>query len=183
MKKTIIVIVLILIVLVLVRLFIGHQYIKIKVPYNNPIYQLSVNGEIKGMDMEINKNQTILPSALTLVYTAHLFTSPSMIDLNYGDNIILSVSGYYCFSDLTGKEKQVACSGNDKIIKEIEDITFNNMKITGGSEIGLTNDLIYEGKYIENISQLLLKKGKFQIEISLEHQKINSNLFFIIDLK
>ena len=66
---------------------------------------------------------------------------------------------------------------------EIGKITFDNLMILGGSEIGLTNTLIHNWEYKENVIDLLNKKGLYQFEIQFHYNNIYSTLLFLIDLK
>lgn len=183
-KKLYICIIIILILFIFVKIFFGHLYIKLKIPYGNPIYKLEVNNDLKGLNMETQKILTIIPGMLSFTSTAHVFTEPSKFIMQYGEEIHLDIKGYYCFSNLTGKERQVSCSDyNHSTMKEINQISFKKMKIYGGSSQGITNNLVYEGEFQTDITYLITKKGYYQVEINLEHEKIKSNLFFILEIR
>ena len=169
--------------LIFIKVFFGHLYLKFKTPYDNPIYKLEVNNDLKGLNMEVQKILTIIPDTLSFVLTAHIYTEPSKFTIQYGEEINLDIKGYYCFSNLTGKERQVNCSNyNHSTMKEINPISFKKMKIYGGSSMGLTNDLIYDGEFQKNITHFITKKGYYQREINLEHEKIKSDLYFILEI-
>ena len=183
-KKIVIVFVVLIVLIILLKIVLGQIDIKMKIPYNNPIYRLQLNDNYYGMNMEINYNVNIIPKNLTFIKTAHLFTSPSEAKIKLGEKISLNIIGYNCFSNIGNKEKQIGCTNyNHKIMKEIKDIKFSKMKITGGSEVGLVNDLIYDGEFTNELTNLITKKGEYQIEIILEHKPISSNLFFIIEVE
>ena len=103
--------------------------------------------------------------------------------MNFGDKILLNITGYNCFLKVGDKESQTSCADyNHKIMKEIENLKFTKMKIMGGSEVGITNDLIYDGDYVNDLTNIITKKGKYQIEINLEHKPISSVLIFILEV-
>lgn len=52
-KKIFICIILVLVLFIFIKVVWGHLYLKFKVPYDNPIYKLEVNNDLKGMNMEI----------------------------------------------------------------------------------------------------------------------------------
>ena len=183
-KKIFICIILVLVLLIFIKVLWGHLYLKFKIPYDNPIYKLEVNNDLKGMNMEIQKVFTIVPNTFSIVSTAHVFTEPSKFTIQYGEEINMDIKGYYCFSNLTGKERSISCNNyNHPIMKEINNISLKKMKIYGGSSQGLTNNLIYDGEFQKNITHLITKKGYYQIELNLEHEKIKSDLIFIIEIK
>lgn len=178
------IIILILLFLIIIKVLFGQINLKIKVPYDNPIYQLKINNEIKGLNMEVKKSIPIVPHFLNFISSAHVFTTPSKFTIPFGEPIIVDISGYYCFSDITGKEIQISCTDyNHPIMKEIETVALKQMKITGGSTDGLTGHLIYEGVFKKNIADIIKSKGIYQIEIMLDHENINSNLIFIVDVR
>lgn len=184
MKKIVIVFVILIILIVLLKIFFGKIDIKMKIPYNNPIYRLQLNENYYGMNMEVNYNVNIISKNLTFIKTTHLFTSPSEAKIKLGEKISLNITGYNCYLKVGNKENQIGCTNYDhKIMKEIKDIKFSKLKITGGSEVGLVNDLIYDGEFTNELTDLITKKGKYQIEIMLEHKPISSDLFFIIEVE
>ena len=183
-KKILLIIALLLMIIILLRLFVGHVYIKAIIPYKNPIYKLEINGETKGAGMEVMEKTTIVPGILSFISSAHLFPLSPRFELNYGDKIIMDITGYYCFTDISGKKSQVSCVNYDhKYMEEIDNINCTHMIISGGSEVGVTNDMVYQGEYKDDITDLLSHKGIYVVKIELEHNKTNSTLEYTLDLK
>lgn len=128
-KKIFICIILVLVLFIFIKVVWGHLYLKFKVPYDNPIYKLEVNNDLKGMNMEIQKIFTIVPNTFSIVSTAHVFTEPSKFTIQYGEEINMDIKGYYCFSNLTGKERSISCNNyNHPIMKEINNISLKKIK-------------------------------------------------------
>ena len=92
MKKIVIVFVILIILIVLLKIFFGKIDIKMKIPYNNPIYRLQLNENYYGMNMEVNYNVNIISKNLTFIKTTHLFTSPSEAKIKLGEKISLNIT-------------------------------------------------------------------------------------------
>ncbi len=183
-KKSVIIILVVILSIIIFKIFVGHFNITLNMPYNNPIYRLQINDEYYGMNMEMDYKKNLIPKTLTFINVAEVFTYPSKITLKYGEEIKLNITGYNCYLDKKGKEKQIRCLNYEhKIMKEIKDIEFTKMTILGGSEIGITNDLVYEGKFNNDLTNIISKKGIYDIEIMLEHNAITSIVEFLIELK
>lgn len=186
MKKKIILIVLsVLILLVtLVKIFIGQFNFVTKKSYNNPIYTLDIGNEKIGLLMEIKKRMTLIPGTLYIINKAYIPTSPYGLILDYGKELNLDINGYYCYMNVGGKKMKIPCTGNNSNnIEKINNMHIDHLLILGGLEGGLSNNLIYDGEYKSNITELLSKKGVYQIEVNLHHDNIESDLYIIIELK
>lgn len=172
-----------LLIVILFKIFVGHFFIVTSLPYNNPIYKLTINSEVKGLGMEIKKYNEILPNTLSFVTNAIVFTPPQRFEINYGERILMNIKGYYCFSNINGKNLQVGCANYEhEIMKEINNINYTHLVIKGGSLIGLTNDIVYDGAYKADITDLLNHKGIYTISIEVEHDNIKAGLEYILDL-
>lgn len=170
----------IVITLILLRAIIGVFNIPVKRYFDNPIYELKINEKKYGMVMEIRNNQTIIPYMLNFYSIKLLAEGESRISINYGDKIILDVKGYNCYGK-TGE--QINCMNlTQNTLKEINNIEFKDMYISGGSQVGITNKKVYEGEYIEDITHLLQTKGIYNVIINVEHDNIKSHLEFVLDL-
>ena len=62
-------------------------------------------------------------------------------------------------------------------------MNLSELKITGGLATGITNALIYDGEYISDITDLLEKKGYYQIFITSKYDNYESDILFTINLK
>jgi len=179
-----IIVIFLIVIIVVFKVFVGNVEIEREAPYKNPIYKLYINGELKGLDMSVKKRKTIIPDTFYSSQIVNIVINNSKFEIRYGTQINIDIIGYNCFTNLNGRDIQVGCFDyNNENMKEIGKMTFDNLMILGGSEIGLTNTLIYNGEYKENVTDLLNKKGLYQFEIQLHHNNIYSTLLFIIDLK
>lgn len=183
-KKIFVFIILMLTLIVSIKIIWGELEIKMKIPYNNPIYKVNVNELEVGPGIESRKTNTILPGIITFSKVSIDFVENSKVEVDYGSKINFDVKGYFCYSDITGNEKQVGCSNNKNYkLKSIANINYYRMKILGGSTVGISNDIIYDGKYKNDVSDLLANKGKYQVEIYLNHENINSEIYFMVEVK
>lgn len=182
-KRMIIILGIFTFAIIIFKVFISPLNIKLEIPYNNPIYRLQLNDDYYGMNMEINYNINIIPQNFTFIKTAHVYTYPSKITVKLGDEMSLNITAYNCFLKSNNKLNKIGCTNyNHQIMKEIKNLKFTKMKITGGSETGLVNDLVYNGNYTNELNNLITEKGLYQIEIMLEHKPITSSLIFIIEV-
>lgn len=64
-------------------------------------------------------------------------------------------------------------------MKEINNINYTHLVIKGGSLIGLTNDIVYDGAYKASITDLLNHNGFNTISVEVEHDNIKAGLAYI----
>jgi hypothetical protein len=183
-KKLLIVIISILIIIGGIRIFFGTINITLKIPFNNPTYVLKVNDQLVSGNLDVKKKNTFIPYVVNLKLSAWLSTKgESRLTIKQGDNINLTIEAYDCFSNITGERKLTACSyDNSKIeLEEIEDVKYS-MIIRGGSPIGMTNTLIYDGAYQNNLTTIMKEKGIYTIEISAKHNDIESTIHLLLEI-
>lgn len=180
MKKIILYIFLILILaFIIIKIFVGKLFINVEIPYYNPIYSLNFNNEIIGVDIEIRKNTTIIPKTVYITSYSTIYNNIEPIEIKYGEEMNLDIKGYYCFTNLTGNKTPTECENlKHEIMNEIDNIKINTIEIYGGSLVGETGDLVYEGEYQSNITNLINKKGNYSIKINLSHENIDSDVYF-----
>lgn len=186
MKKVFIPII-IIVLMVLIRIIFGELNIKLKISFNNPTYKMMINEKETGIDLETRKTNTIIPLFLKLTSVVYNYSvnGDSTTKYDFGQRINLSIKSYYCYGKITGNESQTMCTNDNSkyTLKEIENVDYTRMKITGGLATGITNALIYDGEYISDITDLLEKKGYYQIFITSKYDNYESDILFTINLK
>ena len=174
---------LIIIFFILFKIFIGEVNINNSHTFTNPIYELYVNDELKGLDMVINKKRTIIPFILYSTSTVALSKGEVNFDTYYGSDIILKIKGLNCYANIDGKNILSPCNNYDnKYTEEIKNIKIDKMIITEGLK-GLNGDYVYDGEFKENVKDLLPKKGRYVFRIYLHHDGLDSTILFIMKLK
>lgn len=183
-KKLLILIISVLIIIGVIRMFFGTINITLKIPFNNPTYVLKINDELAGGNLDIKKNKTFIPYVINLKLSTWLSTKgESRLTVKQEDNITLTIEAYNCFSDITGEKKLTACSyDNSKMeLEKIENGKYS-MVIRGGSTIGMTNTLIYDGTYQKDLTTIIKGKGIYTIEISAKHNDIESIIHLLLEI-
>ncbi len=181
-RKDVILIVLItsIVLITLFKIFIGYADIYVHIPYDNPIYRLKINDKYTGTIMEVKHTINIIPKTLTFTNIADVVVEPPSTELVLGDEMKMDITGYNCYLDVNGRVDKIGCVNyNHKIMKEIDNIKPTSILVYG-SEEGLSGDVAYDGDYTDDLAEVLTKKGRYLVEIFLEHQHIYSKLSFYV---
>lgn len=173
-------------VVIIIRLFFGVINIKVNIPFKNPTYIISISDLETGFDLETRKTNTIIPFFLKFTSVIYFYSvnGNSTINYDFGKPINILIDSYYCYNDVTGKEKQTICTNDNSNLnlKKIENIKYTKMEITGGSTSGRSNMKIYEGNYVSDITNIIKNKGLYQIKISSNYDNYDSDIIFSINL-
>lgn len=183
-NKLLILVISILIIIGGIRIFFGTINITLKIPFNNPTYVLKINDELVGGNLDIKKQKTFIPYVVNLKLSAWLSTKgESRLTVKQEENKILTIEAYNCFSDIMGEKKLTACSyDNSKMeLEKIENVKYS-MIIKGGSTVGMTNTLIYDGKYQNDLTNIIKEEGIYTIEISAKHNDIESTIHLLLEI-
>ncbi len=185
-KKIIIIIFSFSLLALIIKLFFGQISIKLTIPFDNPTYRVLINDSEVGLDIETQKKNIIIPSLINICYKSWFYLNgESELLLNFGEPIILSVSSYQCYSDITGELKITQCNSDNsnKTLQEIDNVEYYKLKIMGGSTIGISNTVIYEGDYVNDITDFLKSPGIYQIIIYARHNNYESQILMKINLE
>ena len=178
-KKTIIILS-VIVILIISRMLFGVLKINVTIPYKNPTYTLKINNTLVKLDIETRKKTTLIPYLVQITNHNILITTGDVetYKVKLGDEISVNVKGYNCYFDIDGKEKRIACTNNSnkEIKNEINDIKYS-------LKIMQKTDLIYEGEYVEDLSEIITKSARYQIFISASYKNIESDLIFFIDVE
>lgn len=183
-NKLLILIISVLIIIGVIKIFFGTIDITLNIPFNNPTYTLKVNNELVGVNLDVKKVKKLIPYVVNLKLSTWLSTKgESRLKVKQEDNIMLSIETYNCFSNITGERKLTACSydNSEKKLEKIENVNYS-MVIRGGSMVGFTPDLIYDGKYQNNLTTIINEKGIYTIEINAKHNNIESTIHLILEI-
>ncbi len=183
-NKLLILIISVLIIICVIKIFFGAITITVNAPFNNPTYILKINDEVVGGTLEAKKKKTLIPYVINLKLSTWLSIKGKIhLKVNHGDNIMLSIEAYNCFSNITGERKLTACSydNSEKKLEKVKDSNYS-MVIRGGSIVGFTPNSIYDGKYQEDLTTIIKEKGIYTIEINAKHNDIESTIHLILEI-
>ena len=87
------------------------------------------------------------------------------------DKYIIDVNSYSCYYENIKTE----CTNNEQNMKKDNDTKYTKVKIT---RITNPHEVVYEGKYINNITPYITKKGQYHIEITARYELTKSEIYF-----
>ena len=178
-KRVLIIASIIFTVCLLVRIFYGRIYFSVSfLRLNKSVeYKMFVNGKHKTVAFEDTEDSPIIPGLLYFRREnrdAWFNMDELNEDLIFEDEKIkldFVVSECYTHTD----KIRVNCeSSNDKLIHKKVKTKFKTMFIRKN---GGKNKVMYDGKYISDISQYVKEKGYYYIEISAEYDGIDTKLY------
>ena len=172
-------------VIAIIKIFFGEINISLNASFDNPTYVVKISDKSVGLDIQTTKKNTIIPFLVNYVPYSLLFTEGgTYFEYSFGQPIVLDISAYNCYTDITGKETLIGCSSssNKHILKEISNAQYYKMSITGGSPVGMTNTPVYNGEYLANITDLLKNKGKYQVVIYAKYDNYESQIIMLLNL-
>jgi hypothetical protein len=173
----------IIILIIIFKLFIGTISITY-ILHRNRLYSVTVNDVNVTLDSLETKTIHIIPFMLNLkLYSKKMFYGDdfsSVIHIKQGDPCIIDVKSYKCFVKMNDAKVQSGCDSGIDTINELTTDTHFNLLI---SETTTNGSVVYNGKFINNISSYLTKKEQYYIEITGKYQNTIGRLVFWIDME
>ncbi len=165
-----------------VKIFFGTIKINWLFPYpinRGRVFDVTVNGEQVKSICRINKRITIIP------YLIYFNNRRSVYYIKFSENqkgryegntdkYILNVKSYSCHSKRTGV--QFECTHEDRELREKDDTEYIGLKIQNvNSDI-----IIYEGEFINDISEYIKNEGEYRVVITVRYEKLLTDVSFNI---
>lgn len=184
-KKIIIIASVVILSFILFKIFVGE--INVTIPnlasqHRNRQYDVRVNNTSVDVGVEETKKTTIIPFIMYISdFSSHRFTGEMNINnMKYemGTSIILNIDSYECYTQ--NDNIQLSCvssSGNVKKIK-VSDTTYT-LRI---KRLNRAETIIYNGKFISDISKYLTDNGKYRIFITGKYKNITSTIYFDLEV-
>lgn len=182
-KRTFLKIFLIIFFALLVVRFV-HGKIEIKNPIDFSVaetraYRVTIN-EIDVI-FETRKKQTIpiIPFFIDLVSRGQDINFPvrDKSSIPFNDKYELSVKSYKCFS--TKNDYPVVCNYRNDFINFVEMADFDIEKMI----IREDSNTIYDGPFTNDISEYLVEKGKYFIELNLKYKRVYTDIITDFDIE
>ncbi len=165
-----------------VKIFFGTIEINWLFPYptnRGRAFDVTVNGEQVKSACRINKRITIIP------YLIYFNNKSSSYSTKFSENqkgqyeektdkYIMNVKSYSCHSKRTGV--QFECTHEDRELREKDDTEYIGLKIQNvNSDI-----IIYEGEFINDISEYIKNEGEYRVVITVRYEKLLTDVSFNI---
>ncbi len=165
-----------------IKVFFGTIEINWLFPYpinRGRVFDITVNGEQVKSICRINKRITIIP------YLIYFNNRSSVYYIKFSENqkgryegntdkYILNVKSYSCHSKRTGA--QFECTHEDRELREKDDTEYIGLKIQNvNSDI-----IIYEGEFINDISEYIKNEGEYRVVITVRYEKLLTDVSFNI---
>ena len=179
-KKLIIIISITVIVILVIKIFLGT--IEIYNPFGYPaskarFYKVRINDELVTVDYDLNQRISIIPFLIN--FNNHYFGS-SYIETDEdgteyhpsnSNEYIIEIKSYTCYS----LDYQVECMKDSQEMKENNDTKYTNLKITRTNK---PYEVVYDGKYINDITKYVKEKGIYAVTITAEYSNIDTDVTF-----
>lgn len=144
-------------------------------------YDVTLNNEPIHIYYEENFYKVVIPIFYTQEESKSFYTSKKVEDMTneitIQDKYILDLKEYECYNNDKGHNVKVSCghSALSETKEEIE-LTKNEMIIT------YENKAIYQGEYIQDITDYLNKIGKYNFTITNKRNEISTEIKFVIEI-
>jgi len=179
-KKIILITSIIITIILIIKIFIGTIEIPNIFGYsprNIRFYKVTVNNEVTQAGYELTHKFPIIPF-LVNINSYHMGVSHIKDDLDgpeyFPDNskkFLIDISSYECYAN----NFKVECRNDQQEMKEVKDTKYTHLKITRTNN---PYEIVYDGKYINDITKYVEKKGVYAVSITAEHGLVETNVYF-----
>jgi hypothetical protein len=104
----------------------------------------------------------------------------SVVNIKQGEPCIIDIKSYKCFVVMHNMKTQSGCNSEVDTINELTNDTSFNLLL---SETTTNGKVIYDGKFIKDISPYLTKKEQYYVEITGMYRNTVSRIIFWIDVQ
>ena len=174
------IIVVLILVIGIIKILFGT--IEIYNPFGYPaskarFYKVRINDELVTVDYDLNQRISIIPFLIN--FNNHYFGS-SYIETDEdgteyhpsnSNEYIIEIKSYTCYS----LDYQVECMKDSQEMKENNDTKYTNLKITRTNK---PYEVMYDGKYINDITKYVKEKGIYAVTITAEYSNIDTDVTF-----
>ena len=183
-KKIIIIMTIILIIVSVIKIFFGtiELYNIFGASKSNArYYKVTVNDKHVAVSYIATHTIPIIPFLVNFnsVYLGNSNIAGDDTVAFYSDDsdkYIIDVNSYSCYYENIKTE----CTNNEQNMKKDNDTKYTKVKIT---RITNPHEVVYEGKYINNIAPYITKKGQYHVEITARYGLTKSEIYFYFDNK
>lgn len=183
-KKFVIIFSIILIIIVIIKIFFGTielYNILGASPSNARYYKVMVNDKQVAVSYTSTKKIPIIPFLVNFnsVYMGNSDIEGDDTGNFYKDEsnkYIIDINSYSCYY----KEIQVECKNNQQEMKKNKDEKYPLLTITRTTN---PYEVVYKGKYIENITPYITKKGQYHIGITSKYGLTKDEIYFYVQNK
>ena len=179
-KKIIIITSIVLVIIVVIKIFFGTielYNIFGASPSNARYYKVMVNDKQVAVSYTSTNKIPLIPF---LVNFNSVYLGNSNIEgddtgnffyKDGSDEYIMNITSYNCYYN----DIQVECTNNEQKMKKNNDDKYPLLTITRTSN---PYEIVYEGKYIENIAPYITTKGVYHIGITAKHGLTTDEVYF-----
>ncbi len=168
-----------LVIAILIRVFHGRVYYSVSfLNLNKSIeYNLYVNGEQECISFEDTEDNPIIPGLFYFRrYNGGIWYNESKLDEDViftGDEVNLKIEANECYTH-TDKVRVSCDSANYKLVRKEVEPKFTRLFIR---KDGKNSRVMYDGKFVTDISKYVQEKGYYYIEIYAEYDAIDTRLY------
>ena len=180
-KKRIKTIIILFVFILIIKIFFGTLEIKNLFGYNPSkarYYKVTINNKQIPISYTAKHKLTIIPYLInfnTYYYGNNYIEGNSDGIYKVDKDINIDINSFKCYTN-DGKY-QIECTKNTLFMKPNNDTKYTKLTITRTSN---PYGVIYDGKYINDISSYITKKGSYHIEITAEYENMETKIDFPI---
>lgn len=189
-SKFLYILAIILFIIIAIKLIVGEIVIPIPFEYkDNKLYEVFLNDTTISVEVTDKKKTKIIPYFLSFEqyhHTMYRGTIDIVYDLEKSDYYKLKINSYDCYAEMPSLKE------NEKIDYKISCNTDNEnltKKLRNGIEYKLfirrtykgKETVLYDGEFIEDISQYLTGKGSHYIRITETNKNVESTISFYLE--
>lgn len=150
-------------------------------PFKARFYKVTVNNEPISIDYSIHHKIPIVPF---LIHFNSYYSGTNSVegknrttfDIDSSQNYIIDIDSFNCYK---GKY-QVECRYDYQTMKANEDTRYSKLIIT---QTNKPYEEIYRGKFLNDISPYIRKKGNYCIRIIAKYFLVETEIYFYLDNK
>lgn len=186
-KKFILIFAIILLIIINIKLFFGtiEIYNIFGYPSNEArFYKLTINDNPISVSYNTSHHIPLIPFLINFE-SNYLGTStiegdedPYFFD-DGSDKYLINIWSYSCYSK-NNSNYQVECKNSTQNMTEDNDTKFTNVTIT---RVTKPYEIIYNDKFISDITKYLKTKGQYCVEITAKHFLTETKVYFYFNKK
>lgn len=181
-KKMIKYIIFIVTIFSLFKLFIGEINLNIPLYYNHRLYEVTLNQQLITVCVDEYRKDPIIPFIINNNYAGllcfhHDDNGMTTRVFKKGDNIYITINSFECLNSINNGI--TSCYQNQNPIKRETNDTKYSLLIR---QVNREQTIIYDGNFINNITEYFSKKGVYDINMIATHGNVKSVVFFSVKI-
>lgn len=145
-------------------------------------YKLTINGEETTVNYTLTHKIPVIPFLVNFnsIYLGGSYITGDEDGTSYkpdnSDKFVINIDSYSCYS----KDYQIECKFDNQNMKKNNDTKYTNLQIVRTNN---PYEEIYNGKFVNDITQYVKSKGVYYVGITAEYSLIETQVYFYFERK